>query len=78
MPIPRYVDDKGIPYDVSLFCPKCGWAVIKDRITANWTSCRYCGSEHLDSIKSYYPNSPVPKSNNGFKFKRAQDIREVR
>jgi len=44
MPIPRYNDDKG-RYDISLSCPKCGYAVAKGRQTMSQTKCRLCGAE---------------------------------
>jgi len=42
MPIPRYKDNKG-RYEISLFCSKCGYAVVKGRHTMPRTQCRLCG-----------------------------------
>ncbi|GAI61085.1 unnamed protein product, partial [marine sediment metagenome] len=39
MPIPRYRDADG-DYEIILFCPKCAWAIPKDRITMGWKQCR--------------------------------------
>jgi len=41
--IPRYVDERtGERFDITLQCPKCGWAIIYDRVTKNWNKCRLC------------------------------------
>jgi len=39
MPTPRFRDADGA-YEVVLFCPKCKWAIMRDRITKGWTTCR--------------------------------------
>lgn len=51
--LPRFEDEKG-KYDVSLCCPKCGWAIIKDSITKSCTKCLACGSKSV-TRKYYYP-----------------------
>lgn len=53
MPIPRFKDKDG-GYDICLFCEKCGWAIVKDTLTQNWTTCRSCGNDHLVTLKNYY------------------------
>lgn len=41
MPLPRFMDDSGDKYDVSLCCP-CGYAIVKDKKTMNWKNCPLC------------------------------------
>lgn len=46
MPIPRYVDTKNsLRYEIILACPKCGWAIVKDRLTATWNECPNCNTK---------------------------------
>lgn len=55
MPIPRYSDPKtGTKFDISLVCPKCHWAIIKDRLTADWKECRQCGHKGLETKRYDY------------------------
>ena len=44
MPIPRFQTKDGVQYDISLKCTKCGWAIVKDKVTRRWDKCRLCGS----------------------------------
>lgn len=58
MPLPRFTDSKtGLPYELALFCHKCGWAVAKDRITENWKTCRHCESDQIKTIRINYASS---------------------
>jgi len=43
--IPRYIDDNGIPYEMTLKCTKCEWRVVKDRWTIRLKFCPLCDSE---------------------------------
>jgi DNA-directed RNA polymerase subunit RPC12/RpoP len=56
MPIPRFVDDTGMPYQLYLGCPKCGWTVEKCNLTRKWDTCRNCGYKPLITRRSDYPD----------------------
>ena len=58
MPIPRYIDEKtGEPFDLSLFCHKCGWAVAKDkRSVTTFKVCALCGGP-LKTLRVDYPGA---------------------
>lgn len=62
MPIPRYRDADG-DYDVSLCCPKCHWAIAKDRVTSQWKQCRMKGCDGILVVKrvDYAPNPYKPR-----------------
>ena len=60
MPTPRFLE-LGIPYEISLFCRQCGYAVIKDYFTEGWTDCPLCSkrglhSSKLETIRVDYPS----------------------
>lgn len=56
MPIPRFRDADG-DYEVVLFCPKCAWAITKDRVTQDWKQCRRCGGK-LETRRIDYASNP--------------------
>ena len=55
-PIPRFRDAEG-DYEIVLFCPKCAWAIPKDRITQKWKECRLCGGK-LETRRIDYAKNP--------------------
>lgn len=55
MPIPRFRDADG-DYEIVLFCPACGWAITKDRVTQGWKQCRLCGGKLETRRQDYGPN----------------------
>lgn len=56
MPIPRFRDADG-DYEIVLFCPGCGWAIPKDRVTQNWKQCRCCGGK-VETRRVNYSKNP--------------------
>lgn len=56
MPFPRFRDVDS-DYEVVLFCPKCAWAIAKDRVTQNWKQCRRCGAK-LETRRVDYAKNP--------------------
>lgn len=65
MPIPRFVDpETGEKYDISLVCPKCHWAVVKDTVTEKWDTCRSCEEKGLETRKYNYGHISETKPQN--------------
>lgn len=60
MPTPRFRDADG-DYEIVLFCPACGWAIIKDRVTASWKECRSCRGK-LETRRNDYGKNPYAPS----------------
>jgi len=55
MPIPRFRDADG-EYEIILSCPKCAWAITKDRVTMKWKVCRNPGCDgKLVTRRNDYP-----------------------
>lgn len=50
---PHYKDERGI-FDVVRSC-KCGYAVLKDRITEQWDICPLCGEPLTSKRVDYSP-----------------------
>jgi hypothetical protein len=56
MPIPRYKEKTtGIPYEIFIFCPDCGWAMTKDHRNTGFPACRACGSINIRTLRLDYP-----------------------
>lgn len=42
MPIPRWIDEKGIPYDAAWYCSNCGWAIHINSYGIGKGTCPMC------------------------------------
>lgn len=60
MSIPRFRDADG-DYEIVLFCPNCGWAISKDRVTQSWKRCRLCDGKLETRRVDYGPNPYKPR-----------------